>query len=152
LLPLTHEILVNQIFLWRVQAIFLDIGGKMDEQKDEVFCVLVEIRDTLNRIYTCFEDQYLEIQKGKIAEKETILKAMINTDARKKVFPLLFDKKYSSQKEIESTGVMQQSGISKFVKSLLENDIIEQVEENGKTFDRDKYDLLKSLQKQKIIG
>jgi hypothetical protein len=65
---------------------------------------------------------------------------------------LLFDKKYSSQKEIESTGVMQQSGISKLVKALQNNDIIEQVEENGKITYRDKYNLLKSLQKQKIIG
>jgi hypothetical protein len=42
----------------------------MDEQKDEVLSVLVEIRDILNRIYICFEDRYLDIQKKKSLKKK----------------------------------------------------------------------------------
>jgi len=126
---------------------FFDNGGEMDEQEDEVFSVLVEIRDTLNRIYTCFEEQYLEIQKKKLAKKISALETMLNTDERKKVFPLLFDKNYSSQKEIASSGGMTQSGVSKFVSSLIESDLIEQLKENGKTTYHDKYELLKLIQK-----
>ena len=116
----------------------------MEEQNDEVLKVLVEIRDTLNRIYTCFEDQYLEIEKQIYQKKVKILEAILTPD-RRKIFPLLFDKKPLSQTEIADAVGVTQSAVSKFVSKLIENDIIEQVTEDGNNIYRDKYDLLKSV-------
>jgi len=118
----------------------------MDEPKDKVLEVLVEIRDTLNRIYTCFEDEYLETQKRKYGEKEKAFEAML-TDVRKKIFPLLFDQRHLSQGEIAQAVGITQSAVSKFVSSLIENDLIEQVEGADKIIYRDKYELIKLLQK-----
>jgi len=118
----------------------------MDEPKDEVLAVLVEIRDTLNRVYTCYEDQYLEIQKNKYAEKVRILEAML-TDIRKKIFPLLFDQRHLSQSVIAQNAQTTQPTVSRFVSELIANDLIEQVEENGKIIYHDKYELKKLLQK-----
>jgi predicted XRE-type DNA-binding protein len=119
----------------------------MDEPKNEVLSVLVEIRDTLNRIYTCFEDQYLEIQKKKYSEKVSTFEAMIAKDVRKKIFLLLFDKRHLSQEEIAKTVGITQPTVSKFVSSLFKNGLIEQGEENGEPTYRDPYDLMKLAQK-----
>jgi predicted XRE-type DNA-binding protein len=118
----------------------------MDEPKGEVLEVLAEIRDTLNRIYTCFEDEYLEIQKRKYGEKVKAFEAML-TDVRRKIFPLLFDKRHLSQVEIAQAVGISQPAVSKFVSLLIENDIIEQIEEADKIIYRDKYDLIKLVQK-----
>jgi uncharacterized membrane protein len=120
----------------------------MEEQNDEILKVLVEIRDTLNRIYTCFEDQYLEIQRNKYSEKVKKFKAMLaNKDARKKIFILLFSKNPLSQEEIAKAVGITQPTVSKFVKSLINNGLIEPYEDNGKTTYRDPYDLIKLAQK-----
>lgn len=118
----------------------------MDEPKDEALAVLVEIRDTLNRIYTCFEDQYLEIQKRKYGEKVKVFEAML-TDVRKKIFPLFFDQRRLSQVDIAKVVGISQPAVSQFVRLLIENDLIEQVEEAGSITYRDKYDLSKLLPK-----
>jgi predicted XRE-type DNA-binding protein len=118
----------------------------MDEPKGEVLEVLVEIRDTLNRIYACFEDEYLEIQKRKYGEKVKAFEAML-TDVRKKIFPLLFDQKQLSQGEIAKVVGISQPAVSQFVKLLIENDLIEQVDKADKIIYRDKYDLIKLIQK-----
>lgn len=118
----------------------------MDESKGEVLEVLVEIQDTLNRIYACFEDQYLEIQERKYGEKVKAFKAML-TDIRRRIFPLLFDKRHLSQVEIAKVVGISQPAISKFVSLLIENDLIEQVDEAEKIIYRDKYDLIKLIQK-----
>ncbi len=118
----------------------------MDEPKVEVLAVLEEIRDILNRIYTCFEDQYLEIQKRKYAEKVSKFEGML-TDIRRKIFPLLFDKRHLTQVEIASFVGVSKQAVSKFVSLLIENDLINQVSENGKPIYDDKYDLEKFLQK-----
>ena len=118
----------------------------MDEPKGEVLEVLVEIRDTLNRIYACFEDEYLEIQKRKYGEKVKAFEAML-TDVRKKIFPLLFDQKQLSQVEIAKVVGISQPAVSQFVKLLIENDLIEQVDKADKIIYRDKYDLIKLIQK-----
>jgi DNA-binding transcriptional ArsR family regulator len=116
----------------------------MDEPRDEALKVLIEIRDTLNRIYICFEDQYLEIQKRKYGEKVKAFQGML-TDARKIIFPLLFDQSHLSQGEIaRATGISQQA-VSQFIILLIKNDLIEQFEQGGKTIYRDKYDLIKLL-------
>jgi len=116
----------------------------MDELKDETYAVLVEIRDTLDRIYTCFEDQYLEIQKRKYGEKVKAFEEMLTT-VRKKIFPLLFDQRHLSQVEIAKAIGVNQSAVSRFVSSLIENDLIEQVDEADKTIYRDKYELTKLI-------
>lgn len=71
----------------------------MDNQNIEILEVLIEIRDTLNRIFICFEDEYIEIQKRKYGEKLDAFEAML-TDVRKKIFLLLFDQKHYSQVKI----------------------------------------------------
>ena len=80
----------------------------MDGSTDEVLGVLREIRDTLNRIYICFEDEYIEIQRQRFGEKVKTLESLLKTESRKKIFPLLFDKTYLSQTDIaEAAGVTQ---------------------------------------------
>jgi predicted transcriptional regulator len=118
----------------------------MDEPKGEILEALVEIRDTLNRIYICFEDQYLEIQNRKYGEKVEAFKASL-TDVRKKVFELLFDQRHLSQGQIAQAAGISQPAVSRFVSLLIEKDLIEQVEEDNKIIYHDKYDLRKWLQK-----
>jgi predicted transcriptional regulator len=55
---------------------------------------------------------------------------------------LLFDERHLTQTKIaESIGITQQA-ISVFINLLIENDIIDQVEEEGKVIYRDKYNFL----------
>jgi DNA-directed RNA polymerase specialized sigma subunit len=112
----------------------------MDGQQDNIYSVLVEIRDTLNRIFICFEDRYKEIQINKFNE-------MLEKDPRKTIFPLLFDKRRLSQTQIADLAHTSQSTVSRFLTELIDNNLIEQDEENGKAVYRDKYNLLKLIQK-----
>lgn len=116
----------------------------MDKPKDDVIEVLLEIREILNRIYTCFEDEYLEIQKRKHEEKVESFKAAL-TEPRKKIFVLLLDQRHLSQGDIAKEVSVSQPAVSQFVKLLIEKDLIEQVEEAGGITYRDKNNLLKSL-------
>ncbi len=119
----------------------------MDNQNIEILEVLIEIRDTLNRIFICFEDEYIEIQKRKYEEKLDAFEEML-TDVRKKIFPLLFDQKHYSQVEIAQLVGASQPTVSNFVRSLVENGLIEQIEdEDGKIIHCDRYNLLKVLPK-----
>lgn len=122
----------------------------MDEPKGEVLKVLVEIRDTLNRIYTCFEDQYFEIQNRKYGEKVKAFEEML-TEPRKKVFALLVDQRLLSQGQIAKAVGIKQPSVSEFIRLLIEKDLIERVEEGNKTIYRDKYDLKKWLQMQEEV-
>jgi DNA-directed RNA polymerase specialized sigma subunit len=117
----------------------------MDNPNDEILEILSEIRDTLNRIYYCFEDEYLEVQKRKYGEKVKAFEAML-TDARKRIFPLLFDTRQLSQGNIAKTVGISQPAVSQFVKLLIDNDLIEQVNENNRILYKDKYDLIKLIQ------
>jgi predicted XRE-type DNA-binding protein len=118
----------------------------MDEPKGEILEVLMEIRDALNRIFTCFESEYFEIQERKYGEKVKAFEAML-TDVRKKIFPLLFDQRHLSQVDIAKAVGTSQPSVSQFVKLLIENDLIEQVDVSNKITYRDKYDLIRLLQK-----
>lgn len=118
----------------------------MDESKGEILEVLVEIRDTLNRIFVCFEDEYLEIQKRKYGEKVKAFDAIL-TDSRERMFPFLFDRRHLSQAEIAQAAGVTQSAVSKFISLLIENGFIEQTAEADRITYRDKYDLLKFLKK-----
>jgi len=111
----------------------------MSATNDELLGVLKEIRDTLSRIYTCFENQYLEIQKQR--EKLAVLEDML-TPVRRKIYPLLFDRRQLSQTAIANeVGITQQS-VSQFISLLLAQDLIDRVEdEDSNVTYRDKYDL-----------
>lgn len=112
----------------------------MDEHNNEILKVLIEIKETLNRIYFCFENQYFEIQEQKNIEKIKVFESIL-TESRRKVFPLLFNEKHLSQSEISKIGGISQQAVSQFVKQLIDNDLIEQRNENEKVIYFDKYDL-----------
>jgi predicted transcriptional regulator len=116
----------------------------MEKSDNDNLQVLLEIRDTLNRIYICFEKEYLEIQKQKYEEKIKKFEEML-TDTRKKIFPLLFDQRHFSQVDIAKQVGASKQAVSLFVNLLLENDLIEQHKEAGQVIYRDKYDLTKRL-------
>jgi len=117
----------------------------MSTTNDAFLGVLKEIRDTLSRIYTCFEDQYLEIQKQK-AEKELAALEEMLTSARRRIYPLLFDHRRLSQTKIADEVGITQSAVSKFISALLAQDLIDRVEdEDSNVTYRDKYDLAELL-------
>ncbi len=118
----------------------------MDQQNEKIYDVLIEIRDLLAHISFCFEDQYKEILEKRTEERYIKLKDVLNTDIRKKIFPLLFDSKHLSQGGIASLAQTTQPTVSKFISELVKNDLIEQLEENGKTIYRDKYNLQKMIE------
>jgi DNA-binding MarR family transcriptional regulator len=110
----------------------------MNANNDEVLEVLREIRDILSRIYACFEDEYVEIQKQKLQR--------ILTTTRKRIFPLLFDSRRLTQAEIAVEANTTQPTVSKFVTALLTEKLIEQVNhEDGSTTYDDKYGLVELL-------
>ena len=118
----------------------------MSTKDDELLEVAKEIRDILSRIYVCFEDQYLEIQRTKMEEKLKALEAVLTTSARRKIYPLLFDHRALSQVEIAKEVQVSQPTVSNFVNLLLDQGFIEQTKnENGKATYHDKYDLAKLL-------
>jgi len=119
----------------------------MSTSNDELLEVLKEVRDTLSRIYTCFEDQYLEIQKQKAAKRREMFEDML-TSTRRNIYPLLFDPRRLSQAEIANEADTSQGTVSKFITALLDQDLIERIEdEEGNVTYRDKHDLTQSLQK-----
>lgn len=121
----------------------------MYDQNTEILEVLKEIRDTLNRFFICFEDEYIEIQKQKYKEKLQNFEDML-TDVREMIFPLLFDKKHYSQMEIAQLVGTTQPTVSRFVSTLVENDLIEQSEDkDGNIIYHDKYDFIKVLPSKK---
>lgn len=117
----------------------------MSLNNDDVLEVLKEIRDTLSRIYTCFEDQYLEIQRQKVGDKLEVLEDML-TPIRRNIYPLLFDSRKLSQVEIANRVGATQPTVSRFVSALLEQDLVEQIEDGeGNVTYCDKYDLVQLL-------
>jgi DNA-directed RNA polymerase specialized sigma subunit len=117
----------------------------MDEPKNETLEVLTEIRNTLNCIYACFEEQYLEIQKRKYGDKVQALEAIL-TDPRRKIFPLLFDERHLSQGEIAKTVGVSRQAVSQFISLLIKYEIIEQHSKVNKIIYNDKYNLIKLVQ------
>lgn len=118
----------------------------MSTGNDNVLGVLKEIRDILSRIYTCFEDEYVEIQRRKIGEKLEAFEAVLTPD-RREIFPLLFDTRQLSQRGIADEVNVSQPTVSRFISALIDQELIEQVEhEDGSIIYRDKYDLVKIFQ------
>jgi DNA-binding MarR family transcriptional regulator len=118
----------------------------MSPDNDEILEVLKEVRDILSRIYVCFEDDYLKIQRQKLVEKLEAFEALL-TPARRDIYPLLFDSRRLSQAEIANEAHIAQSTVSKFISALLDQELIEQVKhEDGSVTYRDRYDLVKLMQ------
>ncbi len=118
----------------------------MSTNSDEVLEVLREIRDIVSRIYVCFEDEYLTAQERKTGQRLQTLRDML-TDERKKVFPLLFDIPRLTQTEIARQAGITQSNVSKFIRALIDQELIEQIRhQDGSVTYRDKYDLVRLLQ------
>jgi Fe2+ or Zn2+ uptake regulation protein len=109
----------------------------MSTGNDELLEVAKEIRDLLSRIYVCFEDQYLDIQRQKAGEKLT--------PVRRKIYPLLFDSRHLSQVEIANAVNTSQPTVSRFVSLLIDQGIIEQVEDEHGIKYVDKFDFIKLL-------
>ena len=113
---------------------------------DEVLRVLKEIRDILSRIYICFEDEYLEIQRRRVGDKLEAFESML-TPVRRKIYPLLFDSRQLSQMQIADEVNTSQPTVSRFISALLDQGLIEQIEhEDGNVTYLDKYDLVSLLQ------
>jgi len=116
----------------------------MDTSNNELLKILEEIRDLLIPISACFEDEYLDIQRQKKRLED--LKPML-TSIRRSIFPLLFDPRRLSQVAIAEEVTTSPSNVSRFTKTLLEKDFVEQIkDENGNTVYQDKYNLVKWLQ------
>lgn len=114
----------------------------MSPSNDNVLEVLKEIRDILSRIYTCFEDEYVEIQRRKIGGKLEAFETVLTPD-RREIYPLLFDTRQLSQREIADEVNVSQPTVSRFISALVDQELIDQIEhEGGSITYRDKYDLV----------
>ena len=112
------------------------------DQNENILNVLIEINDTLKKIFLCYEEKYKEIYEEKEKERKKTFLGML-TDSRKIIFPLLFDKKNLSQRDIAKKSGVSHQAVSQFINSLIENDIIEQFEKDGNKFYLDKHNYLK---------
>ena len=115
----------------------------MSTDGDKLLEILTEIRNLLIPISVCFEDQYRQVQK-RIKKLET-LKAIL-TPIRRKIYPLLFDSRHLSQAEIAQEAGTTQPTVSRFINTLLEENLIEHSEEDGVAIYQDKYNLVELLQ------
>jgi len=122
----------------------------MVELEADVLAVLREIRDLLVPISACFEDQYTEIRRRHLGARLDTFRNLM-TDARKKIFPLLFDPRNLSQVEIAELAETTQPTVSRFVNILLEQGLITQSQDdNGHTKYGDIYNLRKELEAPKL--
>ena len=115
----------------------------MDGGEQDILRLLKEIRDLLVPISACFEEQYAEIRRQRLAAQ---LKAFaeLMTPARRKIFPLLFEN--LSQVEIASRAHTTQPTVSRLINSLLGNGLIaEEKDVNGQTRYVDEFDLKREL-------
>ncbi len=117
----------------------------MDTQNDGVLLVLNEIKNTLNKLFVCFEDDYNKIQEKKSSERKEKFLKMLEKDAFKEIFPLLFNKANYSQNEIAEKAKSSQPTVSRVINQLIEDEIIEQLNIDGKTVYKDKFNYLKLI-------
>lgn len=118
----------------------------VDLNNREILEVLREIRELLIPISACFEDEYLEVQKQKLGEKLAAFEKLL-TSTRRQIFPLLFDPRGLSQVDIAKEVNTSQPTVSRFVNTLLEQDMIDQDKNSdGNIVYKDKYNLLKLIQ------
>jgi len=94
----------------------------------------------------CFEEQHAEIRRqrseAKLGELESLL-----TAKRRDIFPLLFDSRHLSQVHIAEEANTTQPTVSRFIKELLECDLIGQTrDETGTTVYEDNLGLRKLME------
>jgi len=119
----------------------------MTDSRDDISEALREIRDLLAPISAYFEKQYAEIQRQQSEEKLKELEALLTTDKRRNVFPLLFDSRHLSQAEIAKETNTTQPTVSRFIKALLEHGLIEETkDETGTTIYEDKFGLRRLME------
>jgi DNA-binding MarR family transcriptional regulator len=103
------------------------------DSSDDILKVLREMRDLLVPISACFEEQFAEIQRQQLGTKLEELEALLTTDERRNVFPLLFDPSHLSQTAIAKEAGTTQPTVSRFVKLLLDRDLIDESEDETGT-------------------
>lgn len=119
----------------------------MSGDNEELLTVLKDIRTLLSRIYTCFEDQYHEIQDRKMEEQIQTFESLVNTALRRRIYPLFFDSRTLSQRQIATEAGTSQSNISQFATALQDAGLIDRTQdEHGNMRYIDKYDLASRLQ------
>ena len=83
-------------------------------------------------------------------EKLEELEALLTTDERRNVFPLLFDLRHLSQAAIAKETDTTQPTVSRFINLLLEHDLIGQAkDETGTVVYVDKFDLVGLMEEGK---
>lgn len=124
----------------------------MDDQaklNNEILTVLKQIKELLVPISACFEDQYLKIQTQKAGEKLEALNKLLNSETRRQIFLLLFDRGGINQVEIAKKANTTQPTVSRLISTLLKEGLIELVKDgSGTTIYNDKHDLLRIIQHQ----
>ena len=116
----------------------------MDDVNNEIVKHLIEIENLLSKIYICFEDEYKEKLSEKFKGKKELFDSLL-TDARKKIYVLLFSKENYSQTDIATMVGTSPSTVSKFIKALLENQLIIERDVNGIVEYQDIYDFVSLL-------
>jgi len=117
----------------------------MASENDELLGVVKEMRDILLKIFECYEEQYLEIQRRKFGEKHDAFKKLL-TPIRRKIFPLFFDPRELSQTSIANEVNTSKQNVNNFIALLLETDLVSKVvEKDGKVVYQDKYRLMNLL-------
>jgi Fe2+ or Zn2+ uptake regulation protein len=118
----------------------------MSDSTREIVGLLEEIRDLLIPISASFEEQYREVQKQRRETKRKQLESLL-TDARRSVYPLIFDARRLSQDAIAREANTTQPTVSRFLSALLEAELIKQREDQtGATVYEDTYRLMEFLE------
>lgn len=118
----------------------------MTHSTDDIRPLLKEIRDLLEPISACFEDEYRELQlqrtEAKLEQLEKIL-----TPTRRRIYALLFDPRRLSQEAIAREASTTQPTVSRFVGALLASGLIDQTRDrNGDVVYEDTFGLQKLLE------
>ena len=102
----------------------------MTHSTDDIRPLLEEIRDLLEPISACFEDEYRELQLQRTEAKHEELEEML-TPTRRLIHALLFDPRRLSQQAIADEAGTTQPTVSRFVSALLERGLIEQTKDRN---------------------
>ena len=122
----------------------------MTDSEKEFLEVSRRIRDLLVPISAYFEEQLAEIQCQRFGAKLEELEALLTTDLRRSIFPLLFDLQRLSQVDIAKEAGTTQATVSRFISALLKRDLIEQTkDETGTVVYVDKFNLVGLMEEGK---
>lgn len=122
----------------------------MTDSEKEFLEVFRRIRDLLVPISAYFEERLAEIQRQQFEVKLEELEALLTTDLRRKIFPLLFDLRHLSQAVIAKKTDTTQPTVSRFINLLLEHDLIGQAkDETGTVVYVDKFNLVGLMEEGK---